>query len=52
MKVGQRDSVTEKTGKRKSSYKYMLPKGAIADATWKWKKKLKQKKLRQPDLRL
>lgn len=38
-KVGQRDSATEKTGKRKSSYKYMLPKGAIGDATWEWKKK-------------
>lgn len=30
----------------------MLPKGAIADATWEWKKKIEAKKWRQPHLRL
>lgn len=51
-KVEWRDSATEKAGKRRSGYKYMLPKGAIEDATWEWEKKIETKNLRQPDLRL
>lgn len=43
IKAGQRDSATEKAGKRKSGYKCTLPKGATADAAWEWEKKMKQK---------
>lgn len=43
IKVGQRDSATEKAGKRKSGYKCTLPKAAI-DAAWEWGKKKKKQK--------
>lgn len=45
IKVGQRDSATEKAGKRKSGYKYTLPKRATADAAWEWGKKKWNKKI-------